>query len=83
MPPDLIDSNHHTQIRRSSPLPTKVNFTRKKRSKKISKVATLSQISQDCDNESPVYRSQTEPGTVSGEVHIELDNKLLDYVEEL
>ena len=49
----------------------------------MSKVATLSQISQDCDNESPIYRSQTEPGTVSGEVHIELDNKLLDYVEEL
>ena len=49
----------------------------------MSKVATLSQISQDCNNESPIYRSQTETGTVSGEVHIELDNKLLDYVEEL
>ena len=50
-----------------------------KRRKKPNKVATLSQISQDCDRESAKYRSVTEPGTVSGGMHIEFDKQVIEY----
>ena len=42
-------------------------------------MATLSQISQDCDRESAKYRSVTEPGTVSGGMHIEFDKQVIEY----